>query len=441
LVLAPACIEPQQTNADATTDSTVTDLFLADTTCVPADCNDDDPCTVDWCDEATGTCQHAGVPSTGGVPAEPPPPACIVAADCDDGNPCTDDRCEVLSEECQVESRVCVNVTDPNCTGRCNTDSDCNDGLACTIDQCSGPGGTCGAWPLEGCVEGCRETGVLAPSDIVNNYRAFGTTVAARGTLGMYGPMQLCTDDGICNCEAPAALIEGGVALALSWNMASGGVAMPPEAWRCASRDEWEPKVSCAPGHAGVSYVAWGRATSWYMGGAPQDAAPAPQVDTLAVDGWCILPTVDGLSGEYSGALRPSLGGFEVGFDASLAGDNGALQMKVSNLQCLSGTCPETPAGELTVSVERFEMGGRFELPLAGLGSDKLVFRYFGDGNMLRGRWITSYAAVGPYWGGNDSGSGAEAPPPERDPVAPPAPEGTFELVRRAPTDPPAPCQ
>ena len=75
-------------------------------------CDDESPCTIDWCDQATGGCHFE--PDTG--------------SDCDDGDPCTkDDKCEL--GECQPGAQ-----------------DDCDDGNQCTADACLN------VEPIVGCV-------------------------------------------------------------------------------------------------------------------------------------------------------------------------------------------------------------------------------------------------------------------------------------------------
>jgi hypothetical protein len=78
------------------------------------DCRDDDLCTADRCESATGACRH-----------EPLAGCCSVDADCDDGVGCTLDRCQ--GRQCRHE---------PQGEGCCGTDGDCDDGFGDTLDRC-----------------------------------------------------------------------------------------------------------------------------------------------------------------------------------------------------------------------------------------------------------------------------------------------------------------
>lgn len=431
-----ACIEPAQMTSDTVSDTTVVpDVFVADTSCEPANCDDNDPCTIDWCDESTGTCRHEGVPAA----SRPMPlPQCVTADDCNDNDACTTDRCETVPDECTTaSSSFCVHIPVTNCGETCETATDCNDDNPCTIDSCPSPGLPCVHVPMEGCDPGCTVEGLTAIADIANQWSTYNQPVRTRGVLGMWRQAMMCTDDGICNCEGHAALADGGAELAITWDTTGDGFAMLPEQWQCRSRDFADPPLSCGPGHAGVDYVFWGRATNLFNGGAPGAAMPAIQTNAIATDGWCITPTPAGLSGVYGGALRPSWGGMEVGFKATIAMDESGLVLRISDAFCALGSCPDLSSFKGSVPLTLLEVGGRFEADLAVVGATRLVFRYFGTGNMLMGRWTPDYMAYGPYWGTPETPSApGEAP---ADQIAPP-PDGTFELVRLAPTEVSSPC-
>ncbi len=129
-------------------------------TCIgknPMDCNDDDPCTIDFC-EPWGGCKHQphaeqcddGDPCT--LPGACVDGACTVGSpvECDDGDQCTLDYCD------SAVAQGCVNVAhtdacdDGNaCTaadvcyaGDCNgVTIDCDDDNACTLEFCDNPVG------------------------------------------------------------------------------------------------------------------------------------------------------------------------------------------------------------------------------------------------------------------------------------------------------------
>ena len=122
---------------------------------VPVDCDDDNPCTTDLCDVATGTCSNVenAVACDDGD-------ACTVGdtctlgecvgrlVTCEDGNPCTDDVCDP-AEGCVHHA---LGATD--CEGG---PCECDDGEPCTIgDSCDS--GFCRSGTVA-CGERCGEPG------------------------------------------------------------------------------------------------------------------------------------------------------------------------------------------------------------------------------------------------------------------------------------------
>ncbi len=110
-------------------------------------CDDSDPCTVDWCNPYTGSCVHEDDPSC--ITDEEPctdeycnsiadacaPGFCMPVINqcafipiiCDDGNICTEDSCD--------PELGCVYTVIEDCAG-CETALDCDDGNICTADYC-----------------------------------------------------------------------------------------------------------------------------------------------------------------------------------------------------------------------------------------------------------------------------------------------------------------
>jgi hypothetical protein len=127
-----------------------------DGTCLgqPRDCGDQNPCSTDACDPATGLCTHA--PDSGTACDDGNPctieDSCAIGVcqgevlPCDDANPCTSDTCDPQTGECAstpldggacdggspcFDNSVCV-------AGLCAGDApDCDDGDPCTTDSCS----------------------------------------------------------------------------------------------------------------------------------------------------------------------------------------------------------------------------------------------------------------------------------------------------------------
>ncbi|MBN1774676.1 MAG: hypothetical protein JXB32_25670 [Deltaproteobacteria bacterium] len=137
-----------------------------------ADCNDDNPCTIDSC--RGGYCSNVAAPDGTAcddgwfctLPGTCEAGECTgqVDNDCDDGDPCTADSCDELMAECRhvlvpvpgaegpVGDETCsdgidndcdrhVDGDDPNCVP-CTDAVDCEDGNSCTIDTCEA-GGIC----------------------------------------------------------------------------------------------------------------------------------------------------------------------------------------------------------------------------------------------------------------------------------------------------------
>ena len=148
-------------DACTTSDNCIDGNCIGDT---PPDCNDDNQCTVDACDAATG-CQNTAVadftPCDDGnfctdaeVCLSPPPMpvgdpgiiTCGFGADieCDDGNPCTDDSCDPDSGCIHAANTASCDDGDActsddacqatNCVG--GTVVNCDDGIECTADSC-----------------------------------------------------------------------------------------------------------------------------------------------------------------------------------------------------------------------------------------------------------------------------------------------------------------
>ncbi len=133
----------------------------------PLDCNDDNNCTVDFCDPKTG-CGHNVSGATACNDGNP----CTVsdacagakcvggpAANCSDNNPCTNDTCTATGG-CANTNADGASCNDANpCTdkdtcqgGKCgsNVANSCDDGIACTTDACT---------PSQGCYHNVANSG------------------------------------------------------------------------------------------------------------------------------------------------------------------------------------------------------------------------------------------------------------------------------------------
>ena len=103
------------------------------------DCNDGNPCTLDACNPATGKC--VAVPSASGTACDDKN-LCTAgdvcktglcqgsAIGCSDNNPCTLDKCDAATGKCS-------STVIPGCGAACTTKADCNDGNVCTSDLCA----------------------------------------------------------------------------------------------------------------------------------------------------------------------------------------------------------------------------------------------------------------------------------------------------------------
>ena len=194
---------------------------------LPLDCDDNDVCTIDSCDPATG-CKHDG----------------SIAANCTDDNPCTDETCDpktgcvypfntvpcddnnICTKTDTCTSGACLgSAVDPNDNNPCTDDAcdktlgiihlnnklPCEDGNVCTLnDAClfgeCGPGptqltcddsnpcttDTCD--PVEGCVftpntDPCDDGTVCTKDDTCGNKECHGTAI-------------VCDDGNACTTDS-----------------------------------------------------------------------------------------------------------------------------------------------------------------------------------------------------------------------------------------------
>ncbi len=179
---------------------------------VPLDCNDFNPCTIDWCDPLSGGCVHQTVvcndgnactsdycnPDTGQCATRP-----LSGAICDDGDPCTTgDHCVSdplgLSATCQGTPQSCndgnpctLDVCDPN-TGQCvSSPLVCDDGNICTRDSCDPRVGGCVFTPLVGQL--CNDGDPCTQNDVCR--QIVGGPVFCSGTPASCDDGNLCTTD------------------------------------------------------------------------------------------------------------------------------------------------------------------------------------------------------------------------------------------------------
>ncbi|MBI5608256.1 MAG: hypothetical protein HY902_05195 [Deltaproteobacteria bacterium] len=168
-------------------------------------CSDNQPCTDDSCDKATG-CQHLpntaacddGSACTAGDVCQAG--ACMAGAPvaCDDGNPCTDDACNPASG-CSHAPNTLPCTTGNACdSGACsagtckpNGQKSCNDGNPCTTDICDAS-------------LGCVNKPVADGTTCAKGDACVGDSLCKVGKCET-GPKTVCDDGNLCTddiCDA-----------------------------------------------------------------------------------------------------------------------------------------------------------------------------------------------------------------------------------------------
>ena len=137
------------------------------------DCNDNDDCTTDRCDRATGTCSHQHS-------------CCVTDSDCDDHKACTMDTCKQGGDR-----PSCVNTPIPSC---CMADSDCDDQNACTMDHCDTASQMCSHTMITGC---CTSDLQCDDSDACTQDSCMNMTCNHTAVSGC------CTTDAMCDDADP----------------------------------------------------------------------------------------------------------------------------------------------------------------------------------------------------------------------------------------------
>lgn len=212
---------------------------------------DQNPCTIDACDPATGNCVLEPVATgvqcsdgdvcnglevcAGGICLPGP------ALDCDDSNSCTLDSCDPVAgcvSTSAADGTTCLDNDLCNGTERCaagvcqpGTASSCNDGNACTSDACNPLTGACSYRPLSNgvaCPDGnvcdgqtCQNgsctagTPVVCAHDNDNNPCTANTCVPATGICvpGNVTDGTPCPDGDLCDgtetCWRGACSVSG----------------------------------------------------------------------------------------------------------------------------------------------------------------------------------------------------------------------------------------
>ncbi|MFN2377891.1 MAG: hypothetical protein ABR538_15255, partial [Candidatus Binatia bacterium] len=178
---------------------------------VPNTCDDENSCTTDTCKEANDTCQHAnasnGTPCddgslcttgdtcTSGVCAGGP------AVTCNDDNACTDDACNPATGLCDFTNNAapCDDglfcTSNDACSGGVCTGGaapSCDDGDSCTVDVCDEEADSCGV-------------GGTAPDGTPCDDGLFCTVDDACTAGACVGPNpnpNLCDDSNVCTSDS-----------------------------------------------------------------------------------------------------------------------------------------------------------------------------------------------------------------------------------------------
>ncbi|MSP92368.1 MAG: hypothetical protein EXR79_11285 [Myxococcales bacterium] len=258
----------------------------------PTGCDDQNPCTVDSCDDSAG-CQHAPVdaPESGaGVPCEDGDvctsgEACVGAAckggtptSCDDQNACTVDACNKLTG-CTHTAKAGACDDGNACTqgdacgkGQCvpGASAVCDDGSPCTKDSCDFKQGCLHA-PLDGkcddssqCTSGeTCQGGACGGGALVNcddgNPCSQDSCLAALGCMheGLSGSAcedgDACTQQDACaagKCKAGSATAcdDGSACTADTCNPAKGCVFVPLDGKPCNDGNACTPADVCNGG-------------------------------------------------------------------------------------------------------------------------------------------------------------------------------------------------
>lgn len=327
-VLTTACLAPGRGSVEDATDTggdTVGDTSTSDTdpdtreihdtddACSGLSCDDQDPCTFDFCE--AGVCQHVR-PDV----AQMPRPECVDNSDCDDGDPCTDDFCAGTDGACQT-TPFCRHEPRVGCviTG-CDLDlvGACADGDPCTLDRCD-PSGGCLHEPVgEGlCERACNPQEALMLSDL--RFQPDNSEVHVTGAI----VPPVCKTDAF-PCTVQPALGDGAETVTLYGDRAG----------TCTVADA--QTTTCDPMVVGAHYVVWGQTRADAFGLSPgnADAVPViPPMPGLDVTGYCL--DVTSLGGAYRGVL--SIEGEEVlVFAAVITPRDNSPLLTMTNVQVTS---------------------------------------------------------------------------------------------------------
>lgn len=252
----------------------------------PPDCSDSVSCTVDSCDESSGSCTH--VPSDAacedgswcnGSETCDADAGCLAGAapDCSDGIACTLDSCDEAADACRYaavdgscsDDLFCngQEVCDPQLGCRPGEAPDCDDNVGCTADACSEMADVCVNTPENSaCDDGEYCNGVELCDPVadcqVGTEPCLGPAICSESTdtcVGCLGDAE-CDNgvycDGAETCDAETATCEpgepvrcdDGVACTLdSCNESAGACEHEPNAAMCDNGRFCDGEETCNP--------------------------------------------------------------------------------------------------------------------------------------------------------------------------------------------------
>jgi len=338
LVALPACLEARSGQHLGTADvaDTVTAADVSNVTgsaCL-AGCDDGDPCTYDWCDEATGLCGHERADEN-----EEKRRAMECTRDEDCAGPCAEGICHLVDDGCGVVDAWCERIPLP------------------------------GACPAE-----CSSAGVIDGSalSVDAGYGKVGGTAVAGYPL-------TCDDDSDgCSCVADVTL-AGFDGAPVVMRTATSEPPFQCQVYGCGAA----VADRCEPMHAGAAYWAWGTPVSVSGWDSDGDQLWPPPIG-LATDGWCLQTNAAGLSGRYTGEMTIA-GPGTASFTARVTATGGLLGVTIEAPECCPACdCDTGPIEEQEAAIEAFDGFVVVRLVLYGTAVEATLRSWH---NTLSGPW------------------------------------------------------